>query len=72
MVGQFPWCITDGLRWKLKTATKERKHRTLRGLKAAAKDEWSKIPVEQFQNALSSWSECLVETHKAKDRSLAQ
>ena len=37
---------------RLKTATKKRKYRTLRGLKAAAKDEWSKVPVEQFQNAL--------------------
>ena len=57
---------------RLKTATKKRKYRTLRGLKAAAKDEWSKIPVEQFQNALSSWSKCVLEIHKAKGRSLPQ
>ena len=57
---------------RLKTATKKRKYRTLRGLKAAAKDEWSKIPVEQFQNALSSWSKRVLEIHKAKSRSLPQ
>ena len=44
----------------------------LRGLKAAAKDEWSKIAVEQFENALSSWSKRVLEIHKAKGRSLPQ
>ena len=74
MVGQFPWCITDGLLWKraAENCAKKRKYRTLRGLKAAAKDEWSKIPVEQFQNALSSWSKRVLEIHKAKSRSLPQ
>ena len=57
---------------RLKTATKKRKHRTLRELKAAAKDECSKIPVEQFQNALSSWSKRVLEIHEAKGRSLFQ
>ena len=57
---------------RLKTATKKRKYRTLRGLKAAAKDEWSKIPVEQFQNSLSSWSKRVLEIYKAKGRSFPQ
>ena len=57
---------------RLKTATKQRKYRTLRGLKTAAKDEWSKIPVEQFLNALSSWSKCVPETYKANGCSLPQ
>ena len=50
----------------------KKKYRTLRGLKAAAKDGWSKIPVEQFQNALSSWSKRVLEFHKAKGRSRPQ
>ena len=55
---------------RLKTAIKKRKYRTMRGLKAAAKDEWSKIPVEQFENALSSWSKRVLEIDKG--RSLPQ
>ena len=74
MVGQFPWCITDGLLWKraAETCDQKKKYRTLRGLKAAAKGEWSKISVEQFQNAFSSWSKRVLEIHKAKGRSLPQ
>ena len=74
MVGQFPWRITDGLLWKraAENCNQERKYRMLRGLKAAGKDEWSKIPVEQFQNALSSWSQRVLEIHKAKGHSLLQ
>ena len=57
---------------RLKTSTKKRKYRALRWLKAAAKDELSKIPVEQFQNAFSRWSKRVLEIHKARGRSLPQ
>ena len=39
----------------LKKMLKKRKYWTGRGLIAAAKEEWEKIPLEMFQNALRAW-----------------
>ena len=55
----------------LKKMLKKRKYWTGRGLIAAAKDEWEKIPLEIFQNALRACSKRVHVVEKAKGQKVA-
>ena len=50
----------------LKQMMRKRLYTTARGMIRAAKEEWSKIPLEMFQNALLAWPERSNLANKAK------
>ena len=51
---------------RLKQMMRKRLYTTERGMIRAAKEEWSKIPLEMFQNALLAWPERSNLANKAK------
>ena len=55
----------------LKQMTRKRLYTTARGMIRAAKEEWSKIPLEMFQNALLAWPERIDLVNKAKGNRVA-
>ena len=55
----------------LKRMLKKRKYTTGRGMTKAAKEEWLKIPLKMFQNALLAWPGRVQAVHKAKGRRVA-
>ena len=50
----------------LKQMMRKRMYTTARGMIRAAKEEWSNIPLEMFQNALLAWPERIDLVNKAK------
>ena len=74
MVAKQSWVVTNGLPCKRifeKKMLKKRKYWTGRGLIAAAKEEWEKIPLEMFQNALRAWPKRVHVVEKAKGQKVA-
>ena len=55
-----------------KNRLSKRQFTTMKGMLAASKQEWSRIPLEMFQNALSSWSKRALAIHKARGNDVPQ
>ena len=55
----------------LKKMLKERKYSTGWGMIKAVREEWGKIKLEHFQNALLSWSKPVNLVKKAKGHKVA-
>ena len=56
----------------LKSKLQKRQYSTMRGMVRAAKEEWSKIPLDMLRNALSSWSSRVLSIHKARGHDILQ
>ena len=56
----------------LKSRLQKRRYTTVEGMLAAAKEEWSEVPVQMFRNAPSSWSDRVLAIHKARGHTLPQ
>jgi len=52
----------------LKSQLKQRRFRSMDGMLKAAGEEWSKISLEKFRNALESWPARVLAVHKAHGR----
>ena len=50
---------------------RKRLYTAARGMIMAAEEEWSKIPLEMFQNALLAWPERIDLANKAKGSRVA-
>ena len=52
----------------LLSALQKRKFRSMDGMLEAAEEEWEKIPLEMFRNALKTWPDRVLAIHKASGR----
>jgi hypothetical protein len=46
------------------------KYTTMNGMLKAAHEEWHKIPLNMFQNALKPWSDSVLDVYKAQGKQI--
>ena len=56
----------------LKKRLWRRRYTTVDGMLKAVKEEWENIPLEMFQDSLSSWSDRVLAIHKAHGHAVPQ